>query len=187
MNDRATIITSISKRKDNQTQYYYDSTGITHFEGYSDSYQVTGLNVFKSNAAQDNVSEYITEVGFYTNSKDVKFVVSYANEPVPESSYLDLSPIASGTAVLPGYHTVTLEHPIILTPNKSFSVAVTYQNDETIFLVPVESPYPDIDYTITGSINESYISPDPDYYGFTDIGKERENSNIGIRVITEFR
>ncbi|GAU77168.1 lectin like domain-containing protein [Fusibacter sp. 3D3] len=187
INEKATLITSISKRKENQKQYYYDNTGVTHFEGYSDTYQVTGLNVFKSSLAQKNVSEYLTSIGFYTNSKDVKFMISYANKAVPESTYLELTEIASGTAALPGYHTLTLDKPLKLSPNQAFSIAVTYQNDETIFLVPLESPYPDIEYTITGNLNESYISPDPDYYGFTDIGEERENSNVGIRIITEFK
>ena len=150
---KATAITSIVKSKDNQKQYYYNSTGITHFEGYTDFYKATGLNVFTSSPKTESTTEYLTSVGFYTNSLDVKFKVSFANASVPESSYLDMKEIASGTASLPGYHTVTLTNPIKLEPEKPFSIAVTFENEDTIFLVPLEAPIPNIPYFVTCNLN----------------------------------
>lgn len=187
INEKATAITSISKRKDTQKQYYYDETGTNRLEGYSDHYQITGLNVFNSSPDKETKSEYITAVGFYTSFKNSRFKVSYANSSVPESAFLDLTEIASGTVGLSGYHTLTLDQPIKLAPDHPFSIAVTYENDETIFLLPVEISYPGIDYTVTGNLNESYSSPDPEHDEFKDIGVELPNSNICIRVITEFK
>ena len=187
INEKATAITSISKRKDNQKQYYYDETGINRLEGYTEHYQITGLNVFNSSPARKNDSEYITAVGFYTSFKDSKFKISYTNSSVPESGFLDLTEIASGTVGLPGYHTLSLDQPIKLTPDHPFSIAVTYENDESIFLLPVEISYPGIDYTVTGNLNESYRSPNPEHDEFKDIGIDLPESNVCIRVITEFK
>ncbi len=187
INEDATVITSISKRKDNQKQYYYDETGTNRLEGYSEHYKITGLNVFNSSPARENDSEYITTVGFYTSFKDSKFKISFANSSMPESTFLDLTEIVSGIAKLPGYHTLKLEHPIKLTPDHPFSIAVTYENDNSIFLLPVEGPYPGIDYEVTGNLNESYKSPNPDHDGFEDIGIDLPESNVCIRVITEFK
>ncbi|MBF4692804.1 C1 family peptidase [Fusibacter ferrireducens] len=187
ISEKATAIAAISNRKENQKQYYYDETGTNRLEGYSDHYQATGLNVFNSSPAKESDSEYITTIGFYTSFKDSKFKISYADSSVPESGFLDLTEIASGVAKLPGYHTIKLEHPIKLTPDHPFSIAVTYENDDSIFLLPLEGPYPGIDYTVTGNLNESYISPNPDHDGFEDIGIDHPESNVCIRVITEFK
>ena len=158
------------------TLYQYNPTGVTHFEGYVDYHYATGMNVFK---AKDNKALYA--VSFYTSLPNTKYKILI---DVLDDGSTDLIPVLSGVIGTAGYHTLELNQDIPLTENTNFRVALTLENDATTFIIPIEAPYPNMSYEVTGNVGESFITLDYKRYDFEDLSDYREQANIGIRAFT---
>lgn len=184
---RATALTRFEPYDASKHLYSYIETVITLFEGYTEHYRACGLNVFNAQPEIGGKVEYLTEVGFYTTEEDTSFEIFFSDSGMPADLNPVLESVGSGIAAFPGYHTVKLKTPLPLRADSKFSVGVNFENGESIFLVPLEATYPDIDYTIIGSGGESYISAGANEYEFEDVNDYREHANIGIRAITEMK
>jgi len=174
--DDINAITGFSDADPNAQFYNYNETGITHFEGYADENSATGMNTFM---AKNN--EKLTSVSFYVSEPNTDFTI-YISHTYGDSE--ELIPVLRGTILFRGYHTFELERPIDLKAYETFSIAVNLSNDNTIFLIPVEAPYQDIDYIIESSEGQSFIAPKTEFDYFEDLTLSRPNANIGIRAQT---
>jgi|GEM_PF-1000200 len=160
----------------NSTLYQYNPTGVTHFEGYVDYHYATGMNVFE---ATDDAALYA--VSFYTSLPNTKYEILL---DILDDDVIALTPVLSGVVGTPGYHTFELDKDVPLMKDAKFSVALKLENDATTFIMPIEAPYPNMSYEVTGEIGQSFITPDHERYSFEDINDYRENANVAIRAFT---
>jgi len=160
----------------NSTLYQYNPTGVTHFEGDVDYHYATGMNVFE---ATDDGALYA--VSFYTSLPNTKYEILL---DILDDDVIALTPVLSGVVGTPGYHTFELDKDVPLMKDAKFSVALKLENDATTFIMPIEAPYPNMSYDVTGEIGQSFITPDHERYSFEDINDYRENANVAIRAFT---
>lgn len=174
--DDVYAITDFTSTKEFKTIYNYNPTGITRYEGYVDFNKATGVNYFTALA-----DESLYAVSFYVPEAYTKYTVSL---DLDGDNQIEITPSVTGYMGTKGYYTVYLPESFDLASGQEFGVAITLENDNTMFLLPVEAPYPNIGYTVTGNWGESFLSPDPDQYDFTDLSDHLENGNLGIRAFT---
>ena len=156
--------------------YHYNPTGVTHFEGYVDYHYATGMNIFE---AKNDAALYA--VSFYTSLPNTKYEVFL---DVLDDDVIELTSVLSGIIGTAGYHTIALDRDISLTENLKFNVALKLENEATTFIMPIEAPYPNMSYQVTGERGQSFITLDHESYKFEDLNDYRENANIGIRAFT---
>ncbi|GAB6106252.1 lectin like domain-containing protein [Fusibacter bizertensis] len=166
-----TDITKVSSNKKSFESYYYDTTGVTHYENYNDDALVTGVNVFeaKSNSA-------LRKIGIYNNENDIHVTI-YASTG-KFSMALNNPPLYETVIKEKGFHTLDLPTPIKLIKNQSFWVGVKYEGRQN-FLLPIEAPYPGIEYNVFAAPGQGYIGSSSE---FTDITEIRPNASIAIRA-----
>ena len=125
----------VEEANEDMKAYYYDALGWTGNSGIRGT-SVYFANVFKSE--RDN--EKLTEVGFYTSDNNQQYEIRIYTglTSMPSSSPINGSPVATKAGTIPyaGYHTITLDSPVLLTKNNYFSVVVLYKNKS---MAPTES------------------------------------------------
>lgn len=169
-NQKVTFMTDIMPRDDYEIMTY-TPTGITHYNNLNEDHSITGLNVFPLDDSQT-----IDEVGFYVGSDNTSVIISLAKDP---QQLEDLTTLGYMIVPYAGYYTYELSNPLNVENTDSVGIAVNYNNAEETFLLPVEAPYPQIEYSVTGDSNQSYI-----LIGsmFKDLVNYRSNANIGINL-----
>ena len=175
--DGVYAITDFETLDTNTEIYNYNPTGITRYEGYVGYNYATGLNQFK--ASKD---ESLYAVSFYIPMAYTQYEVSV---DLKDDGIFKLTPEVSGYIGTTGYYTVYLPTPLSIKANQRFSIAVKLENDQTEFLLPIEAPYPNIGYRVTGNPGESFMTLDPIKYDFEDIIDHLDNGNLGIRAFAK--
>lgn len=170
INQKVTFMTDIISR-DDLNILTYTPTGITHYNNLNDAHSITGLNVFPLESNQT-----IDEVGFYVGAQDTSVVISIAED----ASHLE-ELTSLGHMIIPyaGYYSYQLTQPITIDEAESIGIAVNYNHASESFLLPVEAPYPQIEYSVAGHSGESYI-----LMGslFKDLTNYKRDANIGINL-----
>lgn len=157
--------------------YYYNETGITHFDGFPLVEKIYAVNIFQNSSTY---FEKIESIGFYSNEKNtsVRFSVGLGDfDPLsfvfPEDSMMH-------RLFTPGYHQLDYLDDLIVPPGESFYV-VAQITGPSPFVVPLEAPYPNMDYTVESLPFEGYLGSGSEWIPNHLF---RENSSIGIRIYT---
>ena len=160
--------------------YEYDPLGICQtfsLEGYNTIY---GANVYTKNA---NKIEKLTEVGVSMLS-NVNCEV-YVNSIDGDLNSSKLQKVKNSIISLhPGYNTIRLDNPVLLTGNK-FAVVIKYMVDNSDAKIGVESPYYAYWATATSNLGESYIGTSLNSWKDLNNYNNMENTNICIKAFTE--
>lgn len=171
--DYTYTITDYKSSTKNTTLYYYDETGVTHFDAFDNAIPVFGVNQFTAKAASNLLS-----IGVYTTESD-EVVSIYSGKGI----FANTLGTALNTVTLreKGYHEIELPVPLTLTSKEGFWIAAQFEGTQS-FLVPIEAPYPGIDYTIKGLPGRSFIGNGE---RFEDITQIWQQGSIAIRAITQ--
>lgn len=166
--DKISPLTDYSPSKES---YYYDTTGVTHYENFNDAPLVTGINNFT--AKSDSI---LTQVGIYNNEENIHISIYTGNSKFPMS--LDQSPIYETKLLEKGYHTLTLPVGLPLIKDEKFWVAVKYEGKQN-FILPIEAPYPGISYNVFAAPGQGFIGSETNFVDLTEI---RPNASVAIRA-----
>jgi C1A family cysteine protease len=134
--------------------YQYDPLGWTGSAGYGNN------TAWFSNIFVANSNDPLLAVSFYTSSLNSSYEV-YVYHPItsgPRTGSLRAS--KTGTIFWPGYHTISLDSPVPLTPGQKFSVVVKLNTPGYVYPIPVEIPYSNYSSQARANAGESYISSD---------------------------
>ena len=154
--------------------YQYDEFGCMWGAGYSND-TCWGANVFTADA-----SENLVAVAFYTMGPDTSYTINiYSSFDGSEFS----GPLGSksGSLANEGYHTITLDTPILLTAGNEFGIAVRLTTPGTVYPMPCEGNWPG--FASAGQVNpgESYFSPDGADWEDGYVGDPDYDSNVCIK------
>lgn len=163
-------VTHFEKKQPSLKMHYYDKTGLTHFESYNNYKSVFGINNFTSTS-----QETLKRIGFFASPDATEALIYHG---LGKFSGNVGSPVYTLKIPNSGYFTVDLPKPFSLT--STFWVGVEFKGN-TPFLVPIEAPYPGINYPISANQNEGFIGVNK---SFEDLVKIRKNASIAIRAIT---
>ena len=150
--DQAYAITDFETKNLNTTQYYYDKTGMTHFESFDASNSAIGLNNFVSKN-----DENLRRISIYTSEKNerVDFYYGIGSFSIGKGIGFNV-PKYSIRLSDKGYHTIDLPESLMLKSKNSFWIAAKY-TAQSPFVVPIEAPYPGITYPLSANVGEGYI------------------------------
>ena len=165
-------ITEFETFQSTDRSYYYDKTGLTHYESYEGKLNAFGINNFT--AERDEV---LDRIGFFASSD-----LTEARLMLGTSHYVVGNGTFSRTIMIEGagYYTIDLPIPLNLKRGDTFWVGVEFTG-KSPFLVPIEAPYPGILAPVFGAPNEGFIGSGSAYSDLTQI---RKNASIAIRAIT---
>jgi C1A family cysteine protease len=156
--------------------YQYDPLGwVASYE--EDSNTAYFANVFTAQSEED-----ISAVAFYTPSLNAQYTISLYkdvwNTPVSGSALTT----QSGTIAIPGYHTITLSHPVRVTQGEKFSVVVKLTTPGSNYPVAIEYPYSGFSSKATARSGESYVSSNG--ASWTDLTTLYTNSNVCLKAFS---
>lgn len=171
--DYTYAITDYNSSTTKESLYYYDETGVTHFDAFEDANPVLGVNQFTAKAASKLIS-----IGVYTTESNEEVSI-YAGKGI----FSNAIGSALSTVILreKGYHEIELPITLALVSKEGFWVAASFKGTQG-FLVPIEAPYPGIDYSIKGLPGRSFIGNGE---RFEDITQIWQQGSIAIRAITQ--
>lgn len=174
--EQAYAIRDFETKSQNTTQYYYDKTGMTHFESFDSSNSAIGLNNFVSKS-----NEQLKRVAVYTSEKNERVDLYYGIGSFSTGKGIGFSaPKYSIRLTDKGYHTIDLPENLSLKTKNSFWIAARF-TAKSPFVVPIEAPYPGITYPLSGNPGEGYIGNGTIFEDLTAI---REKASIVLRAIT---
>ncbi len=174
-------IDSVEQGKKDTNVYYYDETGVTHFEGFPGAKEVFGINNFTASSIRDDQTEYLTEIGIYTSEPDTT-VTFFSDSKKFDPNIVDLkTPIGQAVFKLPGYHRFELETPLELISGAPFYIGAKVSGSGP-FVFPIEAPYPGMDYEVNAMEDEGYLGSTSN--DFLSIFKFRNQSSLAIRAYT---
>ena len=132
--------------------YDYDPLGWISSVGFG-SPTAWFANIFTA----DN-SEQLKAVSFYTASLNSTYeLYIYTNiTSAPTSGVLAGS--KNGTIAWPGYHTIVLDSPVLISTGQKFSAVVSLTTPGYIHPIPIEYPIASYTTQATANAGESYIS-----------------------------
>ena len=159
--------------------YQYDTLGWTNSLGYTGKDSAFFANVFTASA-----DESLAAVSFYTPQVNSNYQVSVYIDP----SNGPINPAGpattiSGTAALPGYHTVPLTTPVILTSGHKFSIVVWVQSPGYYAPIPVEAPFSGYSSKAVSSPGQSYVSSSGTTWN--DLTSYYANYNVCVKGFTK--
>ncbi|WFN33909.1 lectin like domain-containing protein [Methanogenium sp. S4BF] len=165
--------------EDGRRIYQYDPLGWTTSAGTGtgEAGPLYAANVFTADGY-----EALTEVSFYTREPDTAYTAAiFTNFTTPPG---DSAPVAwtSGTCALPGYHTITLPEPAVLTPGEVFSVVLEIDAPTDTYPLVVEMPIEGYSSGATAGPGESYASVDGSEW--EDLTESVTNANFCIKAFT---
>lgn len=167
------VLDKLSYTSSNEVVYYRDETGLTHFESIEESLTPTAILPFVPSKNQ-----VLKQISLYTGTSPLSLELYWGSGAFSG----DLGPIRyQFDHVAKGYQTLPLPIGFSVLENEPYWVAVRFNGDKK-FIVPIEAPYPGIDYTISGKPNEGYLmgAGKP-----VDLFTLRKNANLAIRLIFE--
>ncbi len=162
---------------DERRIYQYDPHGGTTNIGTGTSTTYYGANVFTANSY-----EALTDVSFYTCEPGVDYTVAiFTSFTTPPG---DAAPVTwtSGTADLPGYHTITLPDSVSLMPGEVFSAILEISSPTNTYPLVVEMPIEHYSSNATAEAGESYVSDDGETW--EDVTLSYPNTNVCIKAFT---
>jgi C1A family cysteine protease len=169
-------IVDFETKKPNTTQYYYDKTGMTHFESFDSSNSAIGLNNFVSKG-----DEHLKRVSVYTSEKNERVDIYYGTGAFSIGKGIGFnSPKYSIRLTDKGYHTIDLPENLPIKTKNSFWIAAKF-TAKSPFVVPIEAPYPGITYPLFANAGEGYIGNGTIFEDLTAI---REKASIVLRATT---
>lgn len=142
---------------------------------YNSAFYIATINAGTKTAIQANVftaqnNEYVSTVGFYTAQKDLSVrVYIYKNLSTSYSNPTNGTLAASFTAYAgnPGFHTLDVPGPVLISPGEKFSVCVELTSDSYVISVPVENSSIG---TYVVHAKESYAKFGSSWYEMTSVG-----------------
>jgi C1A family cysteine protease len=156
--------------------YQYDPLGWVNSLGYEKS-SAWFANIFT--ATED---ELLKAVSFYVASPNSSYEIYVYLDADSGPTSGSLFRTQTGTIAFPGYHTVHLDNPTVITLKQKFSILVKLTTPGYDYPIPVE--YPVAGYSSQASANpgESYISGD----GITweDLTSSIANANVCLKAFT---
>ncbi len=170
------IFTGVPADADKQI-YQYDPLGWTGSLGTGTDTTFYGANVFTA----DNYEE-LTDVSFYTREPGTEYTVAiFTNFTTPPG---DAAPVVwtSGTADLPGYHTISLPESVSLMPGEVFSVVLEVTSPTDTYPLVVEMPIEGYSSKATAEAGKSYVSDDGEIW--EDLTTDYPNTNVCIKAFT---
>ena len=170
--DQVYAITAYEKSTAPQILLNYDVTGITHFESYlAEDYQdSTGVVQYKS-----PLKKTLRQVSLYIAEDNTHIKLYLGKGKFNQKLGLEQLVVKNLTK---GYHTFDLTKGFALAKDELFWIAVTFDSDHP-FSVPIEAPYPGINYTVQANTGEGFIG---DGSSYTDITTLRSKASIAIRA-----
>lgn len=176
-------IDSVEPMTQNSNVYFYDETGVTHFEGFPEVEEIYGINNFISSYTGTDQVEYLTGIGIYTSEPDTN-VTLFADTTKfdPKNTGLNV-PVGQITFDLPGYHRFDLETPFELIGGAPFYIGAKVSGSGP-FVFPIEAPYPGMDYEVFASENEGYIGSNFSTGEYYSIFEFRNQGSLAIRAYT---
>ncbi|MCD4713695.1 MAG: hypothetical protein K8R73_10475 [Clostridiales bacterium] len=176
-------IDSVEPMTQNSNVYFYDETGVTHFEGFPEVEEIYGINNFISSYTGTDQVEYLTGIGIYTSEPDTN-VTLFADATKFDPKNTDLNvPVGQITFDLPGYHRFDLETPFELIGGAPFYIGAKVSGSGP-FVFPIEAPYPGMDYEVFASENEGYIGSNFSSGEYYSIFEFRNQGSLAIRAYT---
>ena len=133
---------------------------------------VTGLGVSGTTGWFANIfttvaDEQLAAVSFYTAALNSAYTLYVYNNVTSGPTSGSVVGSKTGTIASPGYHTIPIDSPVLLTSGQDFSVVVRLTTPNYNFPIPIEAPYSNYSSDATSNYGESYISSDGT--GWTDI------------------
>jgi hypothetical protein len=176
-------IDSVENVSPDSNVYYYDETGVTHFEGFPEVEEIYGINNFTAGVIGNDQTEYLTGIGIYTSEPNTR-VTFYADSIEFDPLTVELkSPLGQTLYRLPGYHRFDLDIPFQLIEGAPFYIGAKVSGSGP-FVFPIEAPYPGMDYEVSASENEGYLGFGTLPGDFLPIFKFRNQSSLAIRAYT---
>ncbi len=163
--------------EEGRTIYQYDPLGWTGSIGTGTSTTFYGANVFTADTYEE-----LTDVSIYTCEPETDYTVAiFTNFTTPPG---DAAPVAwtSGTADLPGYHTISLPDSVSLMPGEVFSVILEVSSPTNTCPLVVEMPIEHYSSNATAEAGESYVSDDGETW--EDVTLSYPNTNVCIKAFT---
>jgi hypothetical protein len=133
--------------------YQYDPLGRVNNLGYTNDDTAWFANIFTANA-----NEQLSAVSFYTASLNSSYEIFIYRNVTSGPTSSSPAGTKSGTILMPGYHTITLDSPISLTSGQKFSVVVRLTTPGYNYPVALEYPISNYSSKATASAGQSYIS-----------------------------
>ncbi|WFN33910.1 lectin like domain-containing protein [Methanogenium sp. S4BF] len=162
---------------DERQIYQYDPLGGTTNIGTGTSTTLYAGNVFTADGY-----EALTDVSFYTREPETDYTVAiFTNFTTPPG---DAAPVTwtSGTADLPGYHTIPLPDSVPLMPGEVFSVVLEISSPTDTHPLVVEMPIEDYSSSATAEPGESYVSTNGEEWA--DLTEIYPDTNVCIKAFT---
>ncbi len=158
------------------SMYQYDTLGFTSLVGYSYSSTAWFANIFAAIR-----TESIMAVSFYTpvpNSIYAVYVYTGVTPGQPISGTLKSS--KNGEFAIPGYHTVILDSPVVVSSGQRFSVVIYINTPGWDLPVAVETPIGGYSSKARANPGESFVSPDGKQW--SDITTYLPNTNVCLKA-----
>jgi len=158
--------------------YQYDPLGWTASIGTGDTTTLYGANVFTADGYED-----LRSVSFYTREPGTDYVVAVfrAIDTPPGNASGPVTWI-SGTAALPGYHTIPLPEAVSLSPGRTFSVVLKVAAPTDTCPLVVEKPIAGYSSNAVAEPGEGYVSVDGDRWD--DLAGIFSNTSVCIKAFT---
>ena len=160
---------------DNSTIYQYDPLGWVGNLGYGDN-TAWGANVFTT--SRDGM---LTAVAFYTSTVNTTYEI-YIKQGGPDGAVLHSQ---LGSTGYPGYHTVDLTSPVVLSTGDVFSVVVRFTTPGYNYPISVEYAVSNYSSTATANPGESYISHGGTPGSWYDTTNWDPTCNICIKAVVK--
>lgn len=157
--------------------YQYDTLGWTTAIGTGENTTFYGANVFTADSYEE-----LADVSFYTREPETEYTVAiFTNFTTPPG---DAAPVAwtSGTADLPGYHTISLSETVPLMPGDVFSVVLKVTAPTDPYPLVIEEPIEGYSSGATAEAGESFVSADGDTW--EDLTISYPDTNVCIKAHT---
>lgn len=158
------------------------------YHGWRDTKTGASLafNKFIAKGSQ-NGRELLKSVGFYTTASNVEYSVKVWNN-FTGTELSDLLSLRDGLAENPGYHTIDLNFPVLLSAGDDFYISVEVSNGAQAY-----DKTSDVPVLLGGgsrTIVESKASPGESFYksanGWTDLTTDDKSANFCIKGLSVF-
>ncbi|MFB3894734.1 MAG: lectin like domain-containing protein [bacterium] len=158
--------------------YQYDPFGLVNYSGYGTNIG-WGANIFTAVATDTIIA--VSTYALSPNTSYELYVYTVANSG-PSSGTLASS--KSGTIPIAGYHTISLDTPVSVSPGTKFSVVIKYTTPGLNYPIPIEYPISGYSSKAAAHPGESYISATGS--SWTDDIGQTYNANCCIKALTQF-
>lgn len=158
--------------------YQYDGTVTSYSIKYS-NIPVKFCNVYTTQS-ETGSNQQLTAIGIQTKDASTNYTIKIhrnMSDGEPSDSSSEIVSTSSGTITYPGFHTITLDTPVILSDGEVFGVEVSYEANK---LYPIE--YDNSTYSYTSNAGETFFY-DPNSTEWSD-AQNYSYGNAKIKAYT---